>query len=107
MKFITIMLITMLAVLQYRLWIGANSMTELHHLQQEKQALIKENESLKERNESLAAEVSDLKQGYDAVEERARSEMGMIKENETFYWFVDLPTSPQATTERRLIEAKE
>ena len=48
-----------------------------------------EKESLKERNLSLAAEVHDLKQGYDAIEERARSEMGMIKEGETFYRIVD------------------
>ena len=61
----------------------------MHHLQQEKQSILDENESLKERNDSLAAEVLDLKQGLDAIEERARSEMGMIKKDETFYQLVE------------------
>ena len=79
----------MLMLLQYRLWIGNGSLTEVHHLQQEKQSVLEENDSLKERNDSLAAEVLDLKQGLDAIEERARSEMGMIKKDETFYQLVD------------------
>jgi cell division protein FtsB len=79
----------MLVLLQYRLWIGNGSLTEVHHLEQEKQSILEENESLKERNYSLAAEVLDLKQGLDAIEERARSEMGMIKKDETFYQLVD------------------
>ena len=89
MKFVTVMLFTMLLLLQYRLWIGNGSLTEVHHLEQEKQTILEDNESLKERNDSLAAEVLDLKQGLDAIEERARSEMGMIKKNETFYQLVD------------------
>ena len=89
MKFVTVMLFIMLVLLQYRLWIGNGSLTEVHHLQQEKQSILEENESLKERNDSLAAEVLDLKQGLDAIEERARSEMGMIKKDETFYQLVD------------------
>ena len=59
------------------------------HLQNKISKVEQEKESLKERNLSLAAEVHDLKQGYDAIEERARSEMGMIKEGETFYRIVD------------------
>ena len=90
MKFVTVMLFIMLVLLQYRLWIGNGSLTELHHLQQEKDSITRENESLKERNESLAAEVLDLKHGLNAIEERARSEMGMIKQDETFYQLVDI-----------------
>ncbi len=82
MKFVTVILFTMLMLLQYRLWIGNGSLTEVHHLQQEKQSILEE-------NDSLAAEVLDLKQGLDAIEERARSEMGMIKKDETFYQLVD------------------
>ncbi len=89
MKFVTVMLFTMLVLLQYRLWIGNGSLTEVHHLQQEQQSILEENKSLKERNGSLAAEVLDLKQGLEAIEERARSEMGMIKKDETFYQLVD------------------
>ena len=66
------------------------SLTEVNHLQQEKESIIAENELLNERNDSLAAEVLDLKQGLDAIEERARSEMGMIKKDETFYQLVDM-----------------
>jgi len=60
-------------------------MTDVHHLEQAKQVQIEENDQLLERNQSLAAEVYDLKNGYEAIEERARSEMGMIKNDETFY----------------------
>ena len=85
MKFISILLVILLVLLQYRLWIGNGSMTEVHHLEQEKQAQLEENEQFHERNQSLAAEVYDLKNGNEAIEERARSEMGMIKNDETFY----------------------
>ena len=88
MKFITTLLLILLVLLQYRLWIGNGSLTEVHHLEQVKQAQILENRQLTERNQSLAAEVFDLKQGYEAIEERARSEMGMIKDDETFYQII-------------------
>lgn len=89
MKFITILFIILLVLLQYRLWVGNGSLTEVHHLQEQISQIEQENNSLKERNLSLAAEVYDLKQGKDAIEERARSEMGMIKYDETFYQIVD------------------
>ncbi|MBI4005836.1 MAG: cell division protein FtsB [Gammaproteobacteria bacterium] len=85
MKFISIILIILFFLLQYRLWVGNGSMTDVHNLEQAKQAQIEENKQLMERNESFAAEVYDLKNGYEAIEERARSEMGMIKNDETFY----------------------
>jgi Septum formation initiator len=85
MKFISIILIILIFLLQYRLWVGNGSMTDVHNLEQAKQAQIEENKQLMERNESFAAEVYDLKNGYEAIEERARSEMGMIKNDETFY----------------------
>ena len=89
MKLTTAIFVLLLILLQYRLWIGNGSMTEVHHLQQQISQIEQENESLKERNLSLAAEVLDLKQGQEAIEERARSEMGMIKYDETFYQIVD------------------
>ncbi len=89
MKIITILFIILLVLLQYRLWVGNGSLTEVHHLQEQISQMEQENNSLKERNLSLAAEVYDLKQGKDAIEERARSEMGMIKYDETFYQIVD------------------
>jgi cell division protein FtsB len=89
MKLTTAIFVLLLILLQYRLWIGNGSMNEVHHLQEQISQIEQENESLKERNLSLAAEVLDLKQGQEAIEERARSEMGMIKYDETFYQIVD------------------
>ncbi|MBM2830878.1 MAG: septum formation initiator [Gammaproteobacteria bacterium] len=73
-------------------------MTDVHHLEQAKQVQIEENEQLQERNQSLAAEVHDLKNGYEAIEERARSEMGMIKNDETFYQVIN-QNSPEVKQE--------
>lgn len=62
---------------------------EVQRFEDLKQAQLEENQRLSVRNQSLAAEVLDLKQGMEAIEERARSEMGMIKHNETFYQIID------------------
>lgn len=88
-KPIMIVLAIMLVLLQYRLWIshdGLPSLLRLHH-QVEKQRL--DNEELSERNQVLAAEVQDLKSGLDALEERARSELGMIRQGETFFHIIE------------------
>ena len=92
MKILFTFLVFVLAVFQYRLWLGSGGMTDVHHLKQQRQQQIEENKALKERNDSLAAEVVDLKQGMEAIEERARSEMGMIKNNESFYRLIENPT---------------
>jgi cell division protein FtsB len=75
--------------LQYRLWTGNGSLVEVNLLKDEIEKIGNENENLKERNLSLTAEVFDLKQGHEAIEEIARSEMGMIKDGETFYQIID------------------
>lgn len=97
MKLTTALFVILLVLLQYRLWFGNGSLTEVHHLQEQISLIEQENESLKERNLSLAAEVHDLKQGHEAIEERARSEMGMIKYDETFYQIVDYSGSQPNT----------
>ncbi len=89
MKPTTVIFILVLILLQYRLWIGNGSMTEVYQLEEQIEQIKEENHQLQERNLSLAAEVLDLKQGYDAIEERARSEMGMVKYDETFYQIID------------------
>ena len=89
MKVITTFFLILLILLQYRLWFGNGSLNEVHQLQDKISKIEQEKESLKERNFSLAAEVHDLKHGYEAIEERARSEMGMIKDGEIFYRIVD------------------
>lgn len=99
MKIISFLLIVLLVLLQYRLWIGNGSVTDVHHLEQAKQEQMLENRLLQERNQALAAEVYDLKHGYDAIEERARSEMGMIRNDETFYHVIHQSQSNQQTLE--------
>lgn len=84
-----------LVVLQYVLWMGRDGILDLHYLRRAVQAAGEENEKLRARNESLTAEVADLKQGLDAVEERARSELGMIKPGETFYRVIEEPRPPR------------
>lgn len=84
-----IFLAILLVLLQYRLWLshdGLPALLRLHH-QVEKQRL--DNERLTERNQVLAAEVQDLKSGLEALEERARSELGMIKSGETFFHVIE------------------
>ena len=88
MKFITIMVLLLL-LLQYRLWTGNSSLIEVSLLRDEIKKVESENERLKERNLSLTAEVFNLKQGHEAIEEIARSEMGMIKDGETFYQIIE------------------
>lgn len=101
MKFVSVLLIILLVALQYHLWIGNGSLTEIHHLEQTKQNLLDETRQLQERNQSLAAEVNDLKHGYDAIEERARTGMGMIKKNEVFYQIIhqQVPAAGQGNAE--------
>ena len=90
MKWIALVLILLFLVLQAKLWIGDGSLAEVNQLNKAVDAQRQENKIIKERNESMAAEVKDLKQGLEAVEERARSELGMIKDkNETFYQIVE------------------
>ena len=89
MKLLTVIMIFLLLLLQYRLWTGNGSLVEVNLLKDEIEKVKNENENLKERNLSLTAEVFDLKQGHEAIEEIARSEMGMIKNGETFYQIID------------------
>jgi len=91
-RWLTLILIALLLGLQYKLWVGEGSLAEIWSLHQAGDVQRDENERLKERNAALEAEVQDLKQGLDAVEERARAELGMIKDGEVFYQVVE----PQA-----------
>jgi len=93
MKFVNFTLLILLVLLQIRLWHGNGSVPDVWSLEEIKAAQIAENEKLTERNLSLEAEVMDLKQGMEAIEERARSEMGMVRSGETFYIIVDKPES--------------
>ncbi len=86
--FAGVLLLT-IGTLQYRLWIGQGSLAHVSGLQAEVTQRSAENESKRQRNEVLKAEIRDLRQGLDAVEDIARSELGLIKKGETFFLLVE------------------
>lgn len=85
MKTLALVLLFLLLWLQYKIWLQDGGIPEVMQLQQEVEQVKMEVQKLRERNLSLDAEVNDLKKGLDAIEERARSEMGMIKEGEIYF----------------------
>jgi cell division protein FtsB len=89
LRWVLILLLAVLAALQYRLWVEQGSLGEVTLLRREIAAQRAEIERLKERNRALQAEVQDLKQGLEAIEERARGELGMVKPGETFLQLVE------------------
>lgn len=89
MKALVAVLVVLLVLLQFKLWFGDGNMVEVWRLRQAIEAQQIENKVLKERNIALEAEVKDLKQGIEAIEERARSELGMIKKGETFFQVIE------------------
>ena len=92
-----VLLLGLLSWLQYRLWFGEGGQRQVAALQAQVQQQARDNAGLKQRNEALAAEVEDLKSGEAAAEERARSELGMIKPGETFYRVVEPDNRPAPT----------
>ncbi len=83
-----IVLAVLLLVLQWRLWIADGGVSHTARLKSEAQAQQQENERLSARNAALDAEVRDLNSGVDAIEGRARTTLGMVKQGETFYLVV-------------------
>lgn len=95
MRYIVLSLLVLLGYLQYRLWMAEGSYVDVAHLNKEIARQERENAALRERNRILLAEVESLKEGVDTLEERARTNMGMVKEGETFFLFLkDAPKSP-------------
>ena len=84
----------LLVLLQYPLWFGKGGWLRAWDLDRQVAAQQKTNEGLKRRNAGLEAEVKDLKNGLDAIEERARFELGMVKDNEVFFQILE--TAPAA-----------
>jgi len=95
LKWLLSLLIVLLLLLQYKLWVSDGGIPEVLHLQQEVEKQQQHKKQLQERNASLAAEVNDLKTGLDAIEERARSEMGMIGKDEVFYQIIHTDKSAE------------
>jgi cell division protein FtsB len=84
MRLITLALACLLLLIQYPLWLGKGGWLRVSELEKEVSAAQQKNESLRQRNAKLASEVNDLKDGTGAVEERARFELSMIKQNEIY-----------------------
>ena len=80
--------LVLFALLQYQLWLAPGSLLEVWHLNQESKQLEQINQMLYEKNLLLAADVEDLKSGEESVEERARYELGMVKQFEEFYQII-------------------
>jgi len=101
MKWFAAALASLLLLLQYRLWISGAGLSEVLRLKSAVAAQQADNLRLSEHNRQLSAEVRDLKQGYAALEERARTDLGMIGSNETFFQVVapdaQLRAQPAAT----------
>src|SRR5262245_33139192 len=91
MRILAAALVVLVLILQYRLWFGDGGMREVSRLREEVAAQKVENEKLQERNRTLTAEVIDLKKGKSAIEERARTDLGMVGRNESFYQVMTAP----------------
>jgi cell division protein FtsB len=89
MKRLSLILVILIAALQYPLWLGKGSWLRVYDIDHKVKAQEAKNDKLRARNAALDAEVHNLKQGYAAIEERARTELGMIKQNEIFFQIVD------------------
>jgi cell division protein FtsB len=89
MKALLAGLVIVLLVLQWRLWAGPGGVSELREVEAQLAAQQAENEALRQRNEMLENEVLDLKNGLEAIEERARSDLGMTREDEIFYRVIE------------------
>jgi cell division protein FtsB len=89
MKAVMILLTVILVLLQYRLWFTHDGLPAVLYLHRQVEIQRQDNNVLEERNKLLAADVHDLKSGLDALEERARNDMGMIKSGETFLQIIE------------------
>ncbi|HET7756309.1 MAG TPA: cell division protein FtsB [Steroidobacteraceae bacterium] len=105
MKWLAAAFAVAIVLLQYRVWLSEDGVRQVARLRQAVAAQSAENEQLAERNRQLAAEVRDLKTGLGALEERARSDLGMIARNETFYQVVPAASPQPVRTPRRTAAA--
>ena len=98
MRPITITLAVLLILIQYPLWLGKGGWMRVWELHRQLEAVQAKNEEQKAKNAKLASEVQNLKEGTEAIEERARSELSMIKKGEIFIQLVDNPKADKKTT---------
>ena len=89
MRFLIAVLIVVLCLLQYRLWFGDGNLLVLRRYQQRIEELEEEARKLRDRNQSLRTEVENLTKSTDAIEERARQDLGMIRKDEIFFQIIE------------------
>jgi cell division protein FtsB len=99
-RFLIAVLIILLLTLQYKLWMGKGGYLDVRQLESELLEQRSKNETLLSKNRALQAEVEDLKKGLAAIEERAREELGMIQQGETFYQIVPPPQTEDSEDKR-------
>ena len=95
MRVLIAILLVLLLLLQIKLWLGEGGVADVSRIEERVELQLKENETLTQRNNELQAEVEDLRERLEAVEERARNELGLIKDDEEFYQVVPAPPGKQ------------
>lgn len=101
MRLLALTLVVLIAALQWPLWAGKGGWMRVWELDRQVEAQRQANEGLRTRNAALEAEVRDLKTGYDAIEERARSELGMVKPDEVFFQVLEPAARPSKASGTR------
>lgn len=97
MKLLAVVLVALIVLIQYPLWLGKGSWLRAWEIGRQAETQRGVNQKLQARNQALDADVRDLKQGFEAIEERARSELGMVKQDEIFFQIVGRePVAPQS-----------
>jgi cell division protein FtsB len=102
-RWLAIIFVALILALQYPMWLGKGGWLQVRELDRQVAAQKQVNADLKARNEALDADVRDLKQGFEAIEERARSELGMVKQDEVFF---QLPADAPASTSPKNVPAR-
>ena len=98
MKILAVILGALIVLIQYPLWLGKGGWLRVSDMDRNLEAQHSKNRQLETRNAALAAEVKDLKQGTEAIEERARYELGLIRGDEVFFQVVEQPRDQSATS---------
>jgi cell division protein FtsB len=95
MRWLALLFVALIAALQYPMWLGKGGWLRVRELDRQVAAAREENAKLKARNDALDADVRDLKAGYEAIEERARGDLGMVRQDEVFFQLAPGATSPR------------
>ena len=96
MRWLALFFVALIVALQYPMWLGKGGWLQVREYDRQVAEQREQNAKLKARNAALDADVRDLKNGYEAIEERARSELGMIKQDEVFFQLQPQGSTPKA-----------